>query len=70
MKKKKSIIVEYRFIGRDDDIFAFLYSKEWKRWNAYYTEKGANEAMAIHSKKFYWLEYRLKPKGESNGRTD
>ena len=67
-KKKKSIIVKYRLRPDidPDKFWYFLHSKEWKKWHAYLTIKGAKEAIAIQSRKFDWLEYRLKPEGDKN----
>lgn len=70
MKKKKIVIVEYKYIGDEDDIFACLYSRDWEKWNSYYDKDAATQAMQRNSRKFDWLEFRIKPEvtNEQNAR--
>ena len=68
MKKKRTVIVEYKFTGDAELVWSALYTKDWAKWNSYYDEKGANDAISRCRRRFTWLDYRIKAEGENNGR--
>lgn len=59
MKKKKPVIVEYRYVG-NDLIWSQFFSATWKRWGSYWNEKSAEMSMKSRKRKYKDFEFRIK----------